>query len=287
MTGEQLSAFLSEPRFSVYRNYVTERYQKLERTAVERYATELYRWNVSASVTVMAHISYVEVFVRNSIDRVIRKWLAAQNVSGFSDWVGAQPVDPIGRIRSLVNTADRDYLEAARINALSRQKQWRSEQRHPRHGDRANRDDVFAQLTFGTWDGMLSRSLNDTELMEVLMGAFPVIESAWAVELRRMPNAQLPGSEGDNKQERLCRELTDRLRSIRNIRNRAGHEDNLLRVDFPQLRHNMFFVLGAISRECIRLSFPDGAQNLRTMNAERYLTTLVQRDKASLQALQQ
>lgn len=285
MVGERLSVSLSEPRFSVYRAYVSEHCPGLERDAVEQYATELYRWNVAASAKVMAHISYVEVFVRNSIDQAIRRWLANQRIDGFPDWLGSQPMDPIGRIRNLVNTADRDYLEAARINALSRQKQWRSEQQHPRHGDCANRDDVFAQLTFGTWDGMLRRSVNDSELMEALMSAFPDVGAAWTVEARRMRNARLPGTEGDDEQERLCRELTDRLRSIRNIRNRAGHEDNLLRVDFPQLRRNMFFVLGSIGRECIRLAFPDGAQDLRSMSAVRFLADLVQHDETTLQAL--
>lgn len=282
MVGERLSVFLSEPRFSAYRAYVAERYPGLEPDALERYATGLYRWNVAASAKVMAHISYVEVFVRNSVDQAIRRWLAARRVDGFPDWVGSRPMDSIGRIRNLVNTADRDYLEAARISALSRQKQWRSEQQHPRHGGRANRDDVFAQLTFGTWNGMLRRSANDPELMGALMSAFPDAGVAWAVEARRMPNAELPGAEGNSDQERLCRELTNRLQSIRNIRNRAGHEDNLLRVDFPQLRHNMFFVLGSIGRECIRLAYPDGAQELRTMSSERFLTDLVRHGEKTL-----
>ena len=121
---------------------------------------------------------------------------------------------------------------------------------------------------------MLGRSVNDPELMGVLMGAFPAVASAWAVEQRRMPNAKLPGAEGTDERERLCRELANRLKSIRNIRNRAGHEDNLLRVDFPQFRHNMFFVLGSLGRECIGLAFPDGAQELKTMSAERCLGSL-------------
>ncbi|MBT1177160.1 Abi family protein [Bifidobacterium callimiconis] len=276
MAGSALSLFLSEPRFSAYLSYVADRYPELERNVTEQFSIELYRWNVRAAATVMADISYVEVFVRNSIDHEIREWLATQKIEGFFDWVSPRPMDPIGRIRNLVNTADKDYLESARISALNKQRQWRSDQSHPRHGDQINRDDVFAQLNFGTWDGMLSRSVKDPELMEVLLNAFPSIESAWTLEQRRMPHAKLPGSEGDDVRERLCRELANRLRSIRNIRNRASHEDNLLRVDFPQLRRNMFFVLGSLGRECIGLAFPDRAQELKAMSAERVLKNLVQ-----------
>ena len=276
MARKCLADFISGPRFSAYQKYVSARYPDLNPDNVERYAEQLYRWNVQASAAVMQHISYVEIFVRNSIDRVIREWLSGQKAEGFSDWISAHPTDPIGRIRNLVNTTDWDYLEAARISALNRQRQWRSDKQHPRHGDCANRDDVFAQLSFGTWDGMLGRSISDPELMKVLMGVFPAVESAWAIERRRMPNAKLPGGEGGDERERLCRELANRLKSIRNIRNRAGHEDNLLRVDFPQFRHNMFFVLGSLGRECIGLAFPDGARELKAMSADAYLRELVQ-----------
>lgn len=61
---------------------------------------------------------------------------------------------------------------------------------------------------------MLSRSGKDPELAHVLMGAFPNIADAWASELRRMPKGRLPGNDGDPFEDRLRKELVDRLKSV-------------------------------------------------------------------------
>lgn len=273
--SHSLLNLLSESRLGSYRDYVRLHYPHLSPDDEDRLTLLMHRWNVETSAKTMAYIAYVEIFVRNAIDRELRRWLSTQVINGFPDWISPQPSDPIGRIRSLVNTADRDYLEAARISALNKQRQWKADQTHPRHGDSLNRNDVFAQLNFGTWDGMLGRADRDPELANVLMDAFPCIESAWAVEQRRMPKASLPGTDHDSRTSRLRKELAARLRSIRNIRNRAGHEDNLLRVDFPQLRHNMLFVLGAIDPKCINWAFPDAARDLKTMNADNFLANTI------------
>ncbi|MBW3093420.1 Abi family protein [Bifidobacterium sp. 82T10] len=271
MTNVGMLNFLSESRFQTYRDYVHTRHPELDDNTTLKLAINLYRWNVTASSTVMAYVSYVEVFVRNAIDRELRAWVNEQSAVMLPDWISPYPIDPISRIRNLVNTADTDYLESARISALNKQRQWKSDQHHPRHGDYVNRDDIFAQLNFGTWDGMLGRADKDPELVMVLMGAFPDIESAWQIEERRMPKAQLPGSDSADRSDRLRREMANRLKSIRNIRNRAGHEDNLLRVDFPQLRHNMLFVLGALDQRCVGWAFPDGAERLKTLDANTAL----------------
>lgn len=274
--GIMASRFLADARFQVYLDYGKEHAGfGLSSSESVELAVRLYRWNVDASSLVISYISFIEVFVRNAIDRQLRDWIARQRITNLSDWLEAGEHDPIGRIRDLINSPERDYLTEARNTALRKQKQWRRDQHHPRHGGGITRDDVFSQLTFGTWDGMLSRASRDGELAHVLMGAFPNIEAAWAAETRRMPNVMLPGKDNDSREDRLRKELIDRLKSIRTVRNRIGHDENLLRVEFAKLRYDMFFVLNALGRECPNWAFPDRCEPLKTLSPALCITEWV------------
>ena len=280
---ESLNRFFGEARFKVYVNYVIANIDAVyaspdsydvDSTEILLIALELYRWNVKMSATIMEYVAYIEVFVRNSIDLQLRSWLSKQTPVMMDDWIDAQHFMPINRIRRLLNGDGRDHLDEARNAALRKQQLWRSDQSHPRHADRVNRNDIFAQLTFGAWDGMLRQSGKDSELAHVLMNAFPDIESAWSVEERRMKNARLPGNDSDLRIDRLRRELIDRLKSIRNVRNRAGHEENLLYVEFPKVRRDMLFVLGALGPKCIQLALPDTAEPLRHADPRQIIREL-------------
>ena len=240
------SRFLADARFQVYLDYARRHVDTVDRERLVDLAVRLYRWNVEASAITIGYIGYIEIFVRNAIDHRLCEWVSGQQITGIPDWLEAGKSDPIGRIRALINSPERDYIAEARNTALRKQRHWRSDQTHPRHGDAITRDDVFSQLTLGTWDGMLSRSGKDPERAHVLMGAFPNIADAWASELRRMPKGRLPGNDGDPFEDRLRKELVDRLKSVRTIRNRIGHDENLLRVEFAKLRYDMFFILSLI-----------------------------------------
>lgn len=186
------SRFLADARFQVYLDYARRHVDTVDRERLVDLAVRLYRWNVEASAITIGYIGYIEIFVRNAIDHRLCEWVSGQQITGIPDWLEAGKSDPIGRIRALINSPERDYIAEARNTALRKQRHWRSDQTHPRHGDAITRDDVFSQLTLGTWDGMLSRSGKDPELAHVLMGAFPNIADAWASELRRMPKGRLP-----------------------------------------------------------------------------------------------
>ena len=211
----------------------------------------------------MGYVSYIEVLVRNAIDDKLRSWISKQRVTGYDDWIDVYCADPLGRIRHLINGDGSDHLSEAMQDALRKQRQWKSDATHPRHGDAINRNDVFTQLSFGAWDSMLKRSDDDQELASVLMSAFPNIEVAWSVEQVRMPHAVLPGNLSDDRQRRLRLELVRRLQRIRKVRNRAGHQENLLRVDFPTLRRDMLFVLSALGPSCLHWALPDRAVRLK------------------------
>lgn len=267
------SRFLADARFQVYLDYARRHVDTVDRERLVDLAVRLYRWNVEASAITIGYIGYIEIFVRNAIDHRLCEWVSGQQITGIPDWLEAGKSDPIGRIRALINSPERDYIAEARNTALRKQRHWRSDQTHPRHGDAITRDDVFSQLTLGTWDGMLSRSGKDPERAHVLMGAFPNIADAWASELRRMPKGRLPGNDGDPFEDRLRKELVDRLKSVRTIRNRIGHDENLLRVEFAKLRYDMFFILDALGPECPNWAFPDKGEALKTLNPARCIAT--------------
>ncbi|WP_169173084.1 hypothetical protein [Bifidobacterium oedipodis] len=260
---ELAESLLGGPRFRAYLDYASGNSGLSDPDDVGRLALELYRWNVRMSSVVMGYVSYVEVLVRNAIDARLCEWIRRQSVSGYADWIDVHGLDPLGRIRRLVNGDGMDHLAEAMQDALRKQRQWKADSSHPRHDDRVNRDDVFTQLSFGAWDGMLRHADGDPELADVLMSAFPNIEAAWAVEQARMPRAVLPGNPSDSSQRRLRLELVCRLRRIRKVRNRAGHQENLLRVEFPTLRRDMFFVLSALGPECLHWALPDRALALK------------------------
>lgn len=270
---------LGQSRFQAYVKFVRSSGIFPTTAEIDEIAMELYRWNAEASAVLMRYIPWVEVLVRNAIDEQLRLWLARQAPQSYDDWIDVDDTHPMDRIRALVNTAEKDYLSEARNTALAKRRFWKSDQSHPRHGDEIDRDDVFAQLTFGTWDGMLSRAANDPELARVLMGAFPNIRNAWESETRRMPNSRLPGNESDPLEDRLRRELVNRLKSIHVVRNRIGHDENLLRVNFPKIRHDMYFVLNSLGADYPKWAFPDKAEPLKRLNPLQVLEQLERKGK--------
>lgn len=270
---------LGQSRFRAYADFVRDSGVSFADSEIDEAAMELYRWNAEASAMVMRYIPWIEVLVRNAIDRQLRLWLAQQAPQSCDDWIDVDNTRPMDRIRALVNTPEKDYLSEARRTALSKKRFWRSDQSHPRHGDEIGRDDVFAQLTFGTWDGMLSRAAKDPELAGVLMKAFPNIEDAWESEASRMPNSSLPGTEADAHEDRLRKELISRLKSVRVVRNRIGHDENLLRVNFPKIRHDMYFVLNSLGADYPKWAFPDKAEPLKRLNPLQVLEQLERKGK--------
>ena len=260
------SRFLSDARFRVYVDFAREYGDLQDDRLVGDLALRLYRWNISAASVAFGYISFVEVCVRNAMDQCLKTWISQQLYHAPTDWLEIGVTDPVARIRALINSEDRDYVSEAYKAAQRKQREWRSDQHHPRHGQTVNRDDVFSQLTLGTWDGMLRRSGKDPELAHVLMGAFANVNDAWESEKRRMPNTRLPGNESEPVEDRLRREIVDRLAGIRLIRNRIAHDENLLRVRFPKLRHDMFFILNALDAACPNWAFPDRAVPLKALD---------------------
>ena len=112
------SRFLADARFQVYLDYARRHVDTVDRERLVDLAVRLYRWNVEASAITIGYIGYIEIFVRNAIDHRLCEWVSGQQITGIPDWLEAGKSDPIGRIRALINSPERDYIAEARNTAL-------------------------------------------------------------------------------------------------------------------------------------------------------------------------
>lgn len=183
-------------------------------------AADLYLWATQLSGALHAQISFVEIAVRNAIDSQLATWNTA---SGFgADWtaVGAA-ADPLYSLlrKQLGDARGRATAEAAERGST-----------HRRHGMHATHDDVVAQLMFGSWVKLI-RPVSKTES--------PARQQRlWAAAVTHaFPNAP------DDEASRI--EIGDQLETLRRLRNRVAHHDNLLEV---QARHRINGMLSLLAK---------------------------------------
>ena len=110
-------------------------------------AAELYEWSNKLAGAWHSHIAYVEVAVRNAIDRQLCTWNASQvrpDGSRYSrDWTC-----PNGAADEIYAIIGRKISEARTSAANEARRRPAS---HPRHDTSPTHDDVVAQMTFGVW----------------------------------------------------------------------------------------------------------------------------------------
>lgn len=217
-TQAEMERFLGVPRFATY---------VAAAAGDVRRAAELYRWNQQLSGALHAQIAYVEVAVRNAIDRALADWNSVQSELAGQPHTREWTRDR-GSAALLYAVLGRD-LRAARRRAAAE-----SERRavgHPRHGVAATHGDVVAQLMFGSWCRLLddphARSGPPRQLVlwqEAVHRAFPRL------------------SDDD-----VCRRrLAARLDRVRALRNRVAHHDSVLSVDVGRRLNDMLSVLADI-----------------------------------------
>lgn len=184
-------------------------------------ALELYLWGTQLSGALHAQISFVEIAVRNALDGQLAVWNTAAGYG--SDWSAA------GRAAEPLYSLLRKQLDEAR-GRTSREARERPHG-HPRHGAGTNHDDVVAQLMFGAWVKLVrppsaSESSNRQETL-------------WHDGLHRaFPNATV------NDADRV--DLGDQLESLRRLRNRVAHHDNLLQVRLTARLNGMLSLLAKL-----------------------------------------
>jgi hypothetical protein len=181
-------------------------------------AAELYEWSNKLAGAWHSHIAYVEVAVRNAIDRQLRTWNASQvrpdGTSYSGDWTRAN-----GTAEEIYTIIGRSISEA---HASAANEARRRPESHPRHDTSPTHDDVVAQMTFGLWTRLV---LHPPEFSGSGPGRTGVKQrDLW----RKCLYLAFPGApKGDTGRIKTGRQLE----GIRRIRNRIAHHDNLLKID--------------------------------------------------------
>lgn len=198
-----LGAVLPRARFDPY---------LLEAGSDMNRAEELYRWNARLSGAWHVHLSYIEICLRHTMDQQLREWNTHQvgpdGSQLTSDWTAA------GGTGELLYTLIGKGLSAARTAADKDAK--RRPFGHPRYRQPPTQDDVVSQLVFGAWSRLLllpgKRSPNDNN------------KKLWRESLSRaFPNVS-PTADG-------LTWVGNQVESLRKLRNRTAHHENLLSLD--------------------------------------------------------
>lgn len=200
---------LSEPRLSPYLNAGEDDPDK---------AWSLYLWANELAGALHAQIALVEIAVRNAIERELRAWNSSQG--GSADWtLHGEAKDPLYTlIKGDLNQARKSALRDANARAAG----------HPRRGVMPTHNDVIAQLMFGTWVKLLTPlSQTESSMRQELL---------WATGL----NLAFPGSR-QTDQGRV--KIGHQLDSIRRLRNRVAHHDNILDVKVGHRINEMLSVV--------------------------------------------
>lgn len=231
-----VEALLSRPRL---RPYLDE--AQGDRTG----AVDLYRWNQRMIGVVLKHCSDVEIAVRNACDVALVR--VCPFLYHMDDWIGADQGSTPDEIYDVL----RKNIQEARHHAV-REATHRA-RGHPRFGQSVTRDDVLAQLTFGTWDILLGSGLPRNARCEIQ-------QRLWESGLSQaFPNVR------QDDQGRY--ETASRLKRVRTLRNRAAHAENLLHADLSNRLKDMLSILSAM----------DSRYAAWSMQGSKYRTVLRQR----------
>lgn len=229
-------------------------------------AAELYEWSTKLSGAWHSHIGYVEVAVRNAIDRELALWNSTQ-VNASNIPYGRAWTSKDGSAAAIYAVIGKHLSQARDSAAREMRRRPRS---HPRKDVEPNHDDIVAQLTFGVW----------ARLVMTPHGPDSNQQELWKQSLHRaFPRASTDES------GRIW--VGRQLEGIRHLRNRVAHHDNLLSVKTEARLNGSLALLASIHKDFPRLAM--GSNNLRQLAAsdprlqwkisdDRYRTISAQHD---------
>ncbi|MBT2502230.1 Abi family protein [Curtobacterium sp. ISL-83] len=187
-------------------------------------AAELYLWANQLGGALHAQIAFVEVAVRNAIDARLAAWNSVHG--GGPEWTApgaaAEPLYSLLR-RQLIEARTRASREAAQRPAT-----------HPRRDLAPGHDDVVAQLMFGSWVRIVRPASRDESPRRQQL--------LWHRSLRDA----FPNTTGEDSARHA---IGEQLETLRRLRNRVAHHDNLLQVDARHRLNGTLALLAAIDRE--------------------------------------
>ncbi|MFB2586822.1 Abi family protein [Herbiconiux liukaitaii] len=209
---DALETLLSPARMAAYRAAAGGRSDR---------AADLYLWATELAGAFHAQISFVELAVRNALDPQLGAWNA--NRGGRREWT-----DPGAAEGELYHLLGRDIREARR--RAERESAIRA-RHHPRQGHPVNHDDLVAQLMFGSWVKLLRPMSNAESSVRQ--------QSLWREGL----HLAFPGSDS-GESGRIA--VGSQLDTLRYLRNRVAHHDNLLTVAVSNRLEAILSVLSKI-----------------------------------------
>ncbi|VYS93254.1 Abi-like protein [Schaalia odontolytica] len=186
-------------------------------------ARELYLWAADLAGALFSTIAFVEVGLRNAMDRKLRAWNDQQGIDYGEDWAlrkGAAPLLYDLVTHKSLASAQNFAVEQSRLRPKT----------HPRRLVAITHDDVVSHFMFGTWVYLIKpRVWNQPQQcqqlwQECLSHAFPYADPS------------------DSGRERLG----DQLDRVRKLRNRVAHHENLLSVDIRRRLRDMLGILALI-----------------------------------------
>jgi len=212
MTGQHpLQLLLSTARMAPY---LAESQGDLARAA------DLYLWATELAGALHAQISFVELAVRNALDPQLSAWNVSQG--GDAEWTN------VGAAEGVLYTILKNDIKDARRRG-ERETAIRA-QNHPRHGAAVTHDDMVAQLMFGSWVKVL-RPMSNTE-------SSAKQQKLWGDQL----HLAFPGADPSDAGRVV---VGNQLDTLRYLRNRVAHHDNLLTVN---LSNRLRAMLSALSK---------------------------------------
>ena len=186
-------------------------------------ACELYLWVTDLAGALFSTIAFVEVGLRNSMDRKLRVWNDQQGSEYGMDWALSKGAAPL-----LYDLVTHKSLVVAQ-NFAREQSRLRPKT-HPRRLAAVTHDDVVSHFMFGTWVYLIKPRVRNQPQQcqqlwhECLSDAFPHADpSDWGRE-----------------------KLGDQLDRVRKLRNRVAHHENLLSVDIRRRLRDMLGILALI-----------------------------------------
>lgn len=186
-------------------------------------ARELYLWAADLAGALFSTIAFVEVGLRNAMDRKLRAWNDQQGIDYGEDWALRKGAAPL--LYDLVT-----HKSLAVAQNFAREQSRLRPKTHPRRLAAVTHDDVVSHFMFGTWVYLIKPRVRNRPQQcqqlwhECLSDAFPHAD---------------PSDLGREK-------LGDQLDRVRKLRNRVAHHENLLSVDIRRRLRDMLGILALI-----------------------------------------
>ncbi|WP_164520759.1 hypothetical protein [Bifidobacterium callimiconis] len=216
----------------------------------------------------LSQISFVEMSVRNAVDHALREW-AEQH--GYEDWLGYCPSrqwfdgDEDASITGVPDLVRRligvHKIREAWRNCRSTYRKWSADSSHPRHGQYPTRDDIFAQLTFGTWIRLFGPTLAQTNRQNE-----PFARELWKQALYRAFPSLTKLRVNDRHRMKIMMEIN----RIKTLRNRVSHGENVLSVKTDSYLDKMLAILAYIDPELSRWVMSQTGKSYRTVAKLKY-----------------